>query len=133
MVLFANRPPLLHRGGFLLYNDLIRNKHLMIEDYQNPEQTTINILDAATSYIHTTVKDKITDLVVEELTKEAESLIRVEVENLLKDFFIESEKTQEIMYNAWRFEHFIYWCKNKETVKKRVVYKSEVVEDKNNV
>ena len=28
---FPNRPPSLHRGGFLLYNDFIRNKHLMIE------------------------------------------------------------------------------------------------------
>ena len=28
---FPKCPPLLHRGGFLLYNDFIRNKHLMIE------------------------------------------------------------------------------------------------------
>ena len=105
----------------------------MIPDYQNPEQTTLNILDAATSHIHRTVKDKITDLVVEELTENAESIIRYEVEKLLKDFFIETEKTQDIVNDAWRFEHFIYWCKNKETIKKRVVYKSEVVEDKNNV
>ena len=105
----------------------------MIEDYQNPEQTTINILDAATSYIHLKVKEKITDLVVEELTKEAESLIRFEVEKLLKDFFIENERTQDVLNDCWKFEHFIYWCKNKETIKKRVVYKSEVVEDKNNV
>ena len=93
------------------------------------EQTTINILDAATSYIHSTVKDKITEIVVKELTKEAECIIRYEVEKLLKDFFIESEQTQDFVSNAWKFEHFIYWCKNKETIKKRVVYKSEVVED----
>ena len=107
-----------------MYNDFIRNKHLMIE-----EQTTINILDAATSHIHRTVKDKIEDLVVKELTKEAECIIRYEVEKLLKDLFIECESTKDIVSSAWRFEHFIYWCKNKETIKKRVVYKSEVVED----
>lgn len=27
---FPNRPPLHHRGGFLLYNDFIQNKHNMI-------------------------------------------------------------------------------------------------------
>ena len=101
----------------------------MIEDYRNPEQTTINILDAATSYIHSTVKEKITEIVVNELTKDAENIIRYEVEKLLKDFFIESEQTQDILCNSWNFEHFIYWCKNKETTKKRVVYKSEVVDD----
>ena len=34
---FPNRPPLLHRGGFLLYNDFIRNK-LMTDDSR---ETTI--------------------------------------------------------------------------------------------
>lgn len=101
----------------------------MIENHRNPEQKAINILDAATSYIHSTVKDKITEIVVKELTKEAEDIIRYEVEKLLKDFFIESETTRDLLYNSWNLEHFIYWCKNKETTKKRVVYKSEVVED----
>ena len=97
--------------------------------FRNSEQTTLNILDAATSYVHATIKDKITDVVVKELTKEAESLIRLEVEELLKDFFIECKQTKDILSNSLIFEHFIYWCKNKETVKKRVLYKSEAVED----
>ena len=105
----------------------------MIEDFRAEEQRTLNILDAATSYIHSTIKEKITEIVVTELTKEAEDIIRYEVEKLLGDFFVESERTQDILRDSWKLEHFIYWCKNKETTKKRVVYKSEVVEDKNNV
>ena len=88
----------------------------------------LDILDAATSHVNTQVKDKILEVVVRQLTEEAEARIRSEVENLLKDLVINCQSFHDIADRGYNISHYIYWSENKKSVKKRVLYKTEIVD-----
>ena len=97
-------------------------------DQHQSAQETFSVLDLATERCLDLIKQKITDVVVTDLTLLVEREIRSETEKLLADLTIEQFFKQDLMSYNHRLEHIIRWEMNKESTKRRVEYKSEVVD-----
>ena len=97
-------------------------------DQRRSAQETFSVLDLATERCLDLIKQKITDVVVTDLTLQLEKEIRSETEKLLADMTIELFFEQDLMSFSHRLEHIIRWERNKKSTKRRVEYNSKVVD-----
>ena len=99
-----------------------------LTDQHQSAQETFSVLDLATERCLDLIKQKITDVVVTDLTLQLEKEIRSATEKLLADLTIEQLFERDLMPYSHRLQHIIRWERNKESTKRRVEYKSEVVD-----